>query len=213
MNAIRTNHIDTHATSIDLEHVPSPWRAALALALISMLLFGFGYSLVATGLGSLLFPQQATGSMLERDGRTVGSELVAQPFADARYFQPRPSVAGYDVLALSGSNQARTNPVLRERIDRARSAVALRDGIRPEDVPGDLITQSGSGIDPHISPTAAKVQIARVAQARQVTSVSVEELVDAHIEQPQFGMFGQARVNVLELNLALDAMPAQGRAK
>ena len=213
MNAIRTNHIDTHAMFIDLEHAPSPWRAALALALIAMLVFGLAYSLIATGLGSLLFPHQASGSMLERDGRTVGSTLVAQPFADGRYFQPRPSAAGYDVMALAGSNQSRTNVDLRARIDNARSVVASRDGIRPEDVPGELITQSGSGIDPHVSPDAARVQIARVAKARQMTPASVEKLVDTYIERPQWGMFGQARVNVLELNLALDARPAQGDAE
>lgn len=213
MNAIRKNPIDTHAMSIDLEHAPSPWRAALALTLIAMLVFGLAYSLVATGLGSLLFPQQATGSMLERDGRIVGSTLVAQPFADARYFQPRPSAAGYDVMALAGSNQARTNPDLRARIDSARSAVATRDGIRPEDVPGELVTQSGSGSDPHLSPAAVAVQIARVARAREMTSASIEKLIETHIEQPQWGMFGQARVNVLELNLALDAKPAQGGAE
>ncbi len=213
MNAIRTNHIDTHATSTDLEHAPSPWRAALALSLIAMLMFGLAYSLVATGLSRILFPQQAMGSMLERDGRTVGSTLVAQPFADSRYFQPRPSAASYDVMALAGSNQARTNPDLRARIDSARLAVALRDGIRPEDVPGELITQSGSGIDPHLSPASVKVQVARVARERQMTSASVEKLVDEHIEQPLFGMFGQTRVNVLELNLALDALQASSGAK
>lgn len=181
------------------------WRASLVLALVTLLGFGLLYSLAGTGLGRMLFPHQATGSLIEREGRVVGSSLVAQPFADDRYFQSRPSAAKYDVMALAGSNQARTNPDLRARIDEARAAVVAREGVAPADVPGDLVTQSGGGIDPHLSPAAVRIQIARVARARGIEAAEVERLVAAHTEAPQFGVLGAPRINVLELNLALDA--------
>ncbi|MEJ2789220.1 MULTISPECIES: potassium-transporting ATPase subunit KdpC [unclassified Pseudoxanthomonas] len=188
---------------------PAPARSALRpslmLAAVSLLGFGLLYSLAGTGLGRVLFPHQATGSLVERDGRVIGSALVAQPFADDRYFQSRPSAAGYDVMALASSNQARTNPDLRTRIDEARAAVAAREGVAPADVPSDLVTQSGGGIDPHLSPAAVRIQIARVARARGIEAAEVERLVAAHTEAPQFGVLGAPRINVLELNLALDA--------
>lgn len=184
---------------------PGVLRASVGLALVSLLLFGLLYSLAATGLGRMLFPAAATGSVIERDGRVIGSTLVAQPFADERYFQPRPSAAGYNPMALSGSNQARTNPDLRARIDASRAAVAAREGVEAAAVPSDLVTQSGGGIDPHISPAAAQVQVARVARARGVDVSRIEALVAAHTDAPQFGVFGATRINVLALNLALDA--------
>lgn len=180
-------------------------RPSLMLAAVSLLGFGLLYSLAGTGLGRVLFPDQATGSLIEHDGQVIGSSLVAQPFTDDRYFQPRPSAANYDTMALAGSNQARTNPDLRARIDEARTAVAAREQVAPSDVPGDLVTQSGGGIDPHLSPAAIRIQIARVARARGVPVDEVERLVAAHTEEKQFGLFGAPRVNVLELNLALDA--------
>jgi len=186
----------------------STLRAPLMLTAVTLLGFGLLYSLAGTGLGRVLFPHQATGSVIERDGRVVGSSLVAQPFADDRYFQSRPSAANYDVMALAGSNQARTNPDLRSRIDEARSAVAAREGIDPADVPGDLVTQSGGGIDPHLSPAAVRIQIARVARARGIQAVDVERLIATHTEAPQFGVLGAPRVNVLALNLALDQAQA-----
>ena len=188
---------------------PAPARSALRpslmLAAVSLLGFGLLYSLAGTGLGRVLFPHQATGSLVERDGRVIGSALVAQSFADDRYFQSRPSAAGYDVMALAGSNQARTNPDLRARIDEARAAVAAREGVAPADVPSDLVTQSGGGIDPHLSPAAVRIQIARVARARGIEAAEDERLVAAHTEAPQFGVLGAPRINVLELNLAMDA--------
>ena len=180
------------------------WRPALALAGVSLLGFGLLYSLAGVGLGSVLFPHQAGGSLIERDGKVVGSSLVAQPFADDRYFQSRPSAASYDVMALAGSNQARTNPDLRSRIDEARAAVAAREGVAPDAVPSDLVTQSGGGIDPHLSPAAVRIQVARVARARGLPVSEVERLVAEHTTAPQFGLLGAPRVNVLELNLALD---------
>lgn len=180
------------------------WRPALVLAGVTLLGFGLLYSLAGAGLGTVLFPHQAGGSLIERDGQVIGSSLVAQPFADDRYFQSRPSAAGYEVMALAGSNQARTNPDLRTRIDEARAAVAAREGVAPADVPSDLVTQSGGGIDPHLSPAAIRIQSARVARARGLPVDEVERLVAAHTEGPQFGVLGAPRINVLELNLALD---------
>ncbi len=184
---------------------PNVWRASLVLALVTLFGFGLLYSLAGTGLGSVLFPHQAGGSLIERDGQVIGSSLVAQPFADDRYFQSRPSAAGYAVMALAGSNQARTNPDLRARIDEARAAVATREGVALADVPGDLVTQSGGGIDPHLSPASVQIQVARVARVRGLPASEVEQLVAEHTEGRQFGVLGAPRVNVLELNLALDA--------
>lgn len=181
-------------------------RGAIALLLFALLGTGLAYSLAATGIARMLFPQQATGSVIERDGKVTGSALVAQPFADPRYFQPRPSAAGYDPMAAAGSNQARSNPALRERIEQTRQQVAARDGVEPASVPDDLITQSGSGLDPHISAAGAQVQIARIARVRGLPPQAVAELVGRQTKAPQFGLLGEPRVNVLELNLALDAL-------
>ncbi|AKN92285.1 potassium-transporting ATPase subunit KdpC [Xanthomonas oryzae pv. oryzicola] len=179
-------------------------RGSLMLAVFTLFGLGLAYSLVATGITGALFSEQATGSLVRVDARVVGSTLVAQPFTDARYFQPRPSAAKYDLTAASGSNQARSNPDLLARIAATRAQVAKRDGIAPEAVPGELLTQSGSGLDPHLSPAGAQVQIRRVAAARGLPEQRVAALVQAATEAPQFGLLGQSRVNVLALNLALD---------
>lgn len=181
-------------------------RAPLLFAIAILLLAGLLYSLLGAGLGRMLFPAQAQGSLIEHDGKVVGSALVAQPFSDPRYFQPRPSAANYDPMAAAGSNLARSNPDLHKRIAEATLAVAERDGIAPAQVPGDLVTQSGAGLDPNVSPMGARVQAARVARARGLDPAVVERLVDDAIEPKQLGMLGQPRVNVLRLNLALDAM-------
>ncbi len=181
------------------------WRAALGLAPVVLLGFGLLYALLATGLAGVLFPAQATGSLVERDGRVVGSSLMAQPFAAAGYFQPRPSAAKYDPMAAAGSNQARSNPELVHRIAETRAAVAARDGVAASQVAPDLLTQSGSGLDPHVSVAAARQQVARVARARGWSPARVEAVLDAQIEPRQLGVLGQPRVNVLRLNLALDA--------
>ena len=181
-------------------------RAPLLFAIAILLLFGLLYSLLGAGLGRLLFPLQAQGSLVERNGTIIGSALVAQPFVDPRYFQPRPSAANYDPMAAAGSNLACSNPTLHERIAETTLAIAERDGIAPAQVPGDLVTQSGAGLDPHISPMGARVQTARVARARGLDPAVVERLVDQAIEPKQLGVLGQPRVNVLRLNLALDAM-------
>ncbi len=183
-----------------------PVRASLGLSLVALLVMGFAYSLAGAGIGRALLPYQASGSLIERDGQVVGSALVPQPFPSDRYFQARPSGANHDSMAAAGSNLARSNPALRERIDEVRAAIAAREGIAAAAVPIELITQSGSGLDPHITPQGARVQAARVARARGLAAAQVEALVEAHIEVPQFGLLGQARVNVLQLNLALDAL-------
>ncbi|MFC7520633.1 potassium-transporting ATPase subunit KdpC [Xanthomonas populi] len=180
-------------------------RGAVMLALFILFGLGLSYSLVATGITGALFPLQAQGSLLRDDTRVVGSALVAQPFADARYFQPRPSAAKYDPTAAAGSNQARSNPDLQARIAAMRAEVAARDGIAPEAVPSELLTQSGSGLDPNLSPAAVQVQLRRVATARGWPEQRVAALVQAATEHQQFGLLGQQRVNVLALNLALDA--------
>lgn len=202
--ALPTPHTRTPPTTADGGLV----RGALGLTVLSLAAFGFLYSLAGVGIGQGLFPAQAQGSLIERQGVVIGSALVAQPFVGERYFQPRPSAAGYDPMALSGSNQARTNPELRRRIEADRAAVAQREGIPPAQVPGELITQSGSGIEPHISVQGAAIQIRRVARARGLDPAEVERLVAAHTEAPQLGVFGPPRVHVLSLNLALDALGA-----
>lgn len=180
-------------------------RGSIGLSLVALLVMGLLYSLAGAGLGRVLFPYQATGSIIERDGKAVGSALIPQPFVGDGYFQARPSGPNYDPMAAAGSNQARTNPDLRKRIDETRAAVAAREGIAAADVPIELITQSGGGLDPHITPQGAQVQAARVAKARGLDTAQVEQLIAQHTEGLQFGLFGQSRVNVLELNLALDA--------
>lgn len=179
-------------------------RPACVLALIALLGFGLSYSLLATGIGHGLFPEQAGGKLIERNGSVIGSEWVAQPFTSPGYFQARPSAASYDPLALAGSNQARSNPVLRQRIDEQRAAIASQEGVDPAAIPSDLLTQSGAGIDPHISPEAAQLQVARVARERGMSPGEVQTLVSACTEGRQWGLFGEPRVNVLLLNLALD---------
>jgi K+-transporting ATPase ATPase C chain len=193
----------TPATSLDTRggH-PLAW---LRFAAVGMLAAGLLYPAVATFAGPALFPAQAGGSLIERDGVVVGSSLVAQPFAGAGYFRPRPSAAGFDPRALAGSNLGPGNPALRDRIAASSAETSAREGVAPTDLPADLVTASGSGIDPHISPAAAAVQVARVARTRGIDPGAVRALIVVHTQGPSLGVFGQARVNVLELNLALDA--------
>ena len=162
-------------------------RAPLLFAAAILVGAGFIYSLVGTALGLSLFPDQANGSLIVREGRVVGSRLVAQPFADSRYFHSRPSAAGYDPMAAAGSNMARSNPDLRKRINDAIAAVASREGIETDDVPADMATQSGGGLDPHVSPQGARVQVARVARSRGISEASVLALVDQRQSRDEVG--------------------------
>lgn len=181
-------------------------RPAIGLSLVSLLGFGLPYSSVATGLGQLLFPVQSNGSLIEKSQRIEGSSLVAQNFQNPRYFMSRPSAANYDPMALSGSNLAVTNPDLKNKIEQRLVEVAQQNHIAKNQIPSDLVTASGSGIDPHISPEAAQLQVERIAQLRHLSTQQVIDIVHQHTESKQFGLLGQARVNVLELNLALDQL-------
>ena len=186
-------------------------RAPILFAATILLGFGLLYTCAGTAFGRFLFPASAKGSLLVRDGRTVGSVWVAQPFSSQRYFQSRPSAAHYDPMGAAGSNLARSNPELRKLINDEAAAVAVREGISMANVPDDLVTRSGSGLDPHITPAAAEVQVARIARVRGLDPSAVRTLVRRMTEAPQFGVLGQARVNVLRLNLALDDLrPAPG---
>lgn len=187
----------------------SAWRPALVLGVSSLLLLGLAYAVATTSVSRLLFPAQADGSLLVRDGQVRGSQLIAQPFVGDGYFQARPSAANYDPMAAAGSNMARTNPALQERVQAAIMAVAAREGVPAAQVPGDLVTQSGAGMDPEISPAAAQVQIARVARSRGLPVERVTALVQANTLGPQWGVFGQPRVNVMTLNLALEDLKAR----
>ena len=185
-------------------------RIAVVLTLALTVLTGLVYPLVMTGLGQLLFPHQANGSLIVEDGQVIGSELIGQNFSSDRYFRPRPSAAGesgYDATASGGSNLGPTNRKLIEQVEARAAAYRAANGLRPDDpVPGDAVTASASGLDPHISPANAALQVDRVARARGLSADRVRELVAQQTEGPQWRLFGEPRVNVLRLNLALDAL-------
>lgn len=178
---------------------------ALRFTVVTTVLFGLLYPLGMTGLSQLLFPKQAAGSLIEKGGRIVGSKLIGQPFAADKYFHSRPSSAGngYDASASSPSNLAPTNQAL---VGRVKSDVAKLQRENPGvAIPADLVTTSGSGLDPEISPAAAEFQVPRIAKARGMSADAVKALVARHTQGRTFDIFGEPRVNVLELNLDLDA--------
>jgi K+-transporting ATPase ATPase C chain len=179
-------------------------RPAVTLLIAFTLLTGLAYPLAMVEVAQALFPSQARGSLVVKNGAVVGSSLIGQTFAEDRYFHPRPSAAGngYDAAASSGTNLGPTSAKLAERLKT--DAAALRAAGVEGPIPADAITTSGSGLDPDISPANAMTQVARVAKARNVGEALVRDLVTAHIKQPQLGVFGDPRVNVLALNLALD---------
>jgi K+-transporting ATPase ATPase C chain len=193
------------SASPDLDTRGGGWRPAIAGAALAVTLCGLAYPTLGTVLGGALFPAQAEGSLLGRAEAPVGSALVAQPFADARYLRPRPSASAFDPRVAAGSNLAPSHPALRERMQAEAQAVAAREGIALAEVPVELISASGSGLDPHLSPHAAEVQVPRIARARGLDPVAVRAVIAAHTEGPWLGVFGESRVNVLAVNLALDA--------
>jgi K+-transporting ATPase ATPase C chain len=177
-------------------------------------LTGLAYPLATTGVAQVLFPHQANGSLVRVDGQPVGSALLGQGFTRPEYFHPRPSAAGegYDAAASSGSNLGPTNRRLSEAVQERLARVRKDNGLAPETrVPADLVTASASGLDPHLSPEAALLQVRRVAQARQLPAEQVRQLVLRHVRGPQFGVLGEPRVNVLELNLRLAQINPPGR--
>jgi len=182
-------------------------RQSIAMLALMTALTGIAYPLVVSGLAQLVFPRTANGSVIERDGKPVGSALIGQPFSDPRYFWSRPSATtpfAYNAASSVGSNLGPTNPALTDAVKQRIDALRAADPGNAAPVPVDLVTASGSGLDPHISPAAAEYQVARVARVRGISADAVRKLVAGATEGRQLGVLGEPRVNVLALNLALD---------
>ena len=183
-------------------------RPAIVLTLLLCVMTGMIYPGVVTGFAQVLFSRQANGSLVEVNGRVVGSALIGQTFTQPYYFHSRPSAAGsgYDATASSGTNKGPTDLKLADTlIAQAIDSAVKNDHVKMGEIPGDMVTSSASGLDPHISPENARLQVARVAAARGTSVAAVQAVVDAHTEGRQFGFFGEPRVNVLLLNIAIDS--------
>lgn len=187
------------------------YSVAIRALLIFTVVLGIGYTALITGIAQSTMPWQSNGSAIKADGSTVGSALIGQSFTDAKgnplpeWFQSRPSAAGngYDASASSGSNLGPNNADLIKSVEERKAAIAKQDGVPASSIPADALTASASGLDPHISPAYALLQVDRVASVRNLPVAEVRKLVEDHIESPDLGYLGQSRVNVLELNLAL----------
>jgi K+-transporting ATPase ATPase C chain len=184
-------------------------RASLVMLLLMTVLTGFAYPLVVTGIAQAVFPKQANGSLIEEHGQVIGSALIGQSFTDPKYFWGRPSATSpypYDAAASSGSNLGPTNPALLEAVDARVAALKAADPDQKALIPVDLVTASASGLDPDISPAAALYQVPRIARLRHIGEAQLRELVAKYTTLRTFGVLGEPRVNVLELNLALDGI-------
>lgn len=198
------------------------FKKAFLLSIVFLVVFGIGYPLLMTGVSQLVFPKQSNGSIIEIDGQNAGSKVLGQSFSDARFFKGRPSAVNYNTYtkadtkpdkdgktAYSGvssgsQNLAPTNPALAERVQKdMEEFLKANPGIKKEDIPADLLTASGSGLDPHISPKAAKLQIPAVAKASGISETELNKIVEASTEDRQLGVFGEPRVNVLKANIEI----------
>jgi K+-transporting ATPase ATPase C chain len=189
-------------------------RPAITLFILLSLVTGLLYPLLVTGISQAVFPAQTAGSLIERDGKLIGSRLIGQNFTDPKYFWGRPSATSpypNNAAASGGSNLGPLNPALKAAVESRVKALREADPGNTAPVPVDLVTASASGLDPHISPAAADYQAGRVARARGLAPEAVEALVAQHTEDRQWGIFGEPRVNVLELNLALDGLRPEPR--
>ncbi|SAI33775.1 potassium-transporting ATPase C chain [Bordetella ansorpii] len=204
--------MQTPSTSIKQQGLLRP---ALTVFVALSLITGLAYPLLTTGVARMLFPHQAAGSLIERDGKVIGSDLIGQAFRSPGYFWSRPSATApmaYNGGASGGSNLGPTNPALAQAVQERVAALRAADPDNPAQIPVDLVTASGSGLDPHISAAAAEYQVRRVARARGLPEAEVRKLVQAHTDSPWLGLIGDPAVNVLPLNLALDALkPLAGR--
>lgn len=179
---------------------------AIRFTVVTMLLLGGGYHATLWTIGRTAFAASAEGSLVRRaDGSVVGSRLVAQKFEWPAYFHPRPSAVDYDAASTGGSNYGPSNPDYLKAVRERIAAIAVEDGVPVSRIPSEMVTASGAGLDPHVPPAAAALQVARVARSRHVEVDAVRALLAKHRDVPALGIFGRARVNVLELNLALDA--------
>ena len=186
-------------------------RPSIGLILVGFLIAGVLYSTASVSIAQLIFPKQANGSVIELNGKIIGSSLVGQNFVSEQYFHGRPSAVSYNVDGMAGSNLAISNPDLQKQIKERTVQFAQNNHITEQHVPNEMVTASGSGIDPDISPESALLQVKRVAQQRHLPEQQVRDLVQQQIQAEQFGIYGQARVNVLQLNLALDQLSSTTR--
>jgi K+-transporting ATPase ATPase C chain len=180
-------------------------KQGFLFTIVTMMLLGGAYPVVIWAIGQVVFVSQAEGSLVRRaDGTVVGSRLIAQKFTRPEHFQPRPSGVDYNAASTGGTNYGPSHPDHVKAVQERLEALTMQEAVPANQVPSEMVTASGGGMDPHIPPAAAELQVARIARSRTVDPARVRELVSAHTEPPTFGFLGRARVNVLELNLALD---------